>query len=83
MNVYISIKEIDDVYVTDEFKNKDLVTVADLIDKISELASEVERLEDELKEAKRDYEDLEQDLEDNYRPIPLKELYGVSDRDFI
>ena len=83
MKVYVNLKEIDDVYVTDEFKNKDLVSVDDLLEKISELAAEVERLEDDLKEAKRDYKDLEDDLEDNYRPIPLKELYGVSDRDFI
>lgn len=82
MKVYVNLKECDDVYVTDEFKNKDLVSVDDLLNKISELAAEVEKLEDDLKEVKRDYKDLEQDLEDNYKPISLKEMYGVSDRDF-
>lgn len=83
MKTYVNLKECNDVYVTDEFKNKDLVSIEELLDKISELASRVEELEDDLKEAKREYQDLEQDLEDNYRPIPLKEMYGVSDRDFI
>lgn len=82
MNTYVNLKECDDVYVTDEFKNKDLVSVEDLLDKISELSSRVEELEDDLKEAKRDYKDLEQDLEDNYKPISLKEMYGISDKDF-
>lgn len=83
MNTYVNLKECDDVYVLDEFKNKDLVSVEELLDKISELSSRVEELEDDLNEAKREYEDLEQDLEDNYKPISLKEMYGVSDRDFI
>ena len=52
------------------------------LDKISELSSKVEELEDELIETRREYEDLEEDLEENYRPIPLAELYGVSARDF-
>jgi chromosome segregation ATPase len=83
MKTYVNLKEIDDVYVTDEFRNKDLVSVEELLDKISELAAKVEELEDDLKEAKREYQDLEDDLEDNYRPIPLKEMYGISDKDFI
>lgn len=40
-----------------------------------DLICEIDRLEEK-------YEDLEQDLEDNYRPIPLSEQYGISDRDF-
>lgn len=82
MKTYVNLKECDDVYVLYEFKNKDLVSVEELLDKIGELSSRVEELEDELKESKKDYEDLEQDLEDNYKPISLKEMYGISDRDF-
>lgn len=82
MKTYVNLKECNDVYVLDEFRNKDLVSVDDLLDKISELSAEVEKLQDDLKEVKREYEDLEEDLEDNYKPIPLKEMYGVSDRDF-
>ena len=82
MNVYVNLKECDDVYVTSEFENKDLVSVEELLDKISELSSKVEELEDDLIETRREYEELEEDLEENYRPIPLAELYGVSARDF-
>lgn len=83
MNTYINLKECDDVYVLDEFKNKDLVSVEELLDKISELAAEVEDLKDDLDEVKREYEDLEQDLEDNYKPISYAEQVGYSERDFI
>lgn len=76
MKVYVNLKECDDVYVTDEFKNKDLVSVEDLLDKISELAAKVEELEDDLNEAKRDYEDLEDDLEDNYIHRPMSHYTG-------
>ncbi len=82
MKTYVNLKECDDVYVLDEFKNKDLISIEDLLDKISELSSRVEELEDDLEEETRNYKDLEQDLEDNYKPISLKEMYGVSDRDF-
>lgn len=83
MKTYVNLKECDDVYVLDEFRNKDLVSIEELLDKIGELSSRVEELEDELNEAKRDYEDLEQDLEDNYKRIPLSEMYGISNKDFI
>lgn len=32
---------------------------------------------------KKEFEDYKQDIEDNYRPIPIAEQVGVSDRDFI
>ena len=82
MKTYVNLKEYDDVYVTAEFENEDLVTVEDLLDKISELSSKVEELEEDLIESKRVYEDLEEDLEENYRPKTLAELYGISARDF-
>lgn len=43
---------------------------------IEDLTADKEHLEEELK-------DLRQDLEDNYRPIPISEQVGISDRDFI
>lgn len=43
---------------------------------IEELVNEIEHLKEELK-------DLEQNIEDNYRPIPVSEQVGISDRDFI
>lgn len=42
---------------------------------IEDLLNEIDCLEEK-------YNDLQQDLEDNYRPIPLDKLYGVSDSDF-
>lgn len=41
-----------------------------------DLISEIDRLEEK-------YSDLEQDLEDNYRPIPVSEQVGISDKNFI
>lgn len=32
---------------------------------------------------KKEFEDYKQDIEDNYRPIPIAEQVGISDRDFI
>lgn len=45
-------------------------------DYIDELITDKENLEEEIKS-------LKQDIEDNYRPIPIAEQVGVSDRDFI
>lgn len=46
------------------------------IDLIYELIDAYDSLEEEL-------EDLKQDLEENYRPIPVSEQVGISDRDFL
>lgn len=48
----------------------------DLIDLLEEVVSEYEHLQDK-------YDDLEQQIEENYRPIPVAEQYGISDKDFI
>ncbi len=32
---------------------------------------------------KEKFEDYKKDIEDNYRPIPVAEQVGISDRDFI
>lgn len=52
------------------------LTEDDLIDMLDEMVQEYEHLEEELK-------DLKQNIEDNYRPIPVSEQVGISDRDFI
>lgn len=78
MNTYVNLKECDDVYLLDEFKNKDLVSIEDLLDKISELSAEIEELKDDLDELKREYEDLEDDLEDNYIHRPMSHYTGDS-----
>jgi len=52
---------------------EDWLIVQDYID---ELIADKEHLEEEIK-------NLKQDMEDNYRPIPIAEQVGISDRDFI
>lgn len=52
------------------------IDVETLIYIIEDLICEVDRLQEEL-------EDMEQDMQDNYKPIPLAEQVGISDRDFI
>ncbi len=54
----------------------DFVPVDSLICMVEDLLLEVDHLSEEI-------ERLEQDIEDNYRPIPIAEQVGVSDRDFI
>ena len=49
---------------------------SDLIDLYSDLYDEYENLKDE-------YDHFKQEVEDNYRPIPVSEQYGISDRDFM
>lgn len=58
------------------FKNKDLVSVYDLLDKIEDLTFELEAVKEE-------YEDFKKDVEDNYKYMPIDEQVGISDRDFI
>lgn len=48
-----------------------------------DLVEVVENIITKYKKLEKDYEDLEQNLKDNYRPIPVSEQVGISDRDFI
>lgn len=48
----------------------------DIINVIDDLIYEYHNLKEE-------HEKLKQDLEDNYRPIPVAEQVGISDKDFI
>lgn len=52
------------------------IEIETLINIIEDLICEVDRLQEEI-------EDIEQDKQDNYRPIPVAEQVGISDRDFI
>ena len=60
-----------------QFKNKDIVSIEDLLDAIENLVYDVERLEEEKK-------DIEDDRNDNYVPRfrDKYEEYGISERDF-
>nr|DAK87187.1 MAG TPA: hypothetical protein [Caudoviricetes sp.] len=48
----------------------------DVIGLLEDLVGKYRALEEEL-------ENTKQDLEDNYRPIPVAEQVGISDRDFM
>ena len=52
------------------------ISTDNLLSIIEDLMCEVDRLQEEL-------EDMEQDRQDNYRPIPVAEQVGISDKDFI
>ena len=58
-----------------EFKDNFLPS-ENIVSIFEDLIYEIDRLEEK-------YEDLEKNLEENYRPIPVSEQYGISDRDFI
>lgn len=74
---YIDIRE-QSLQIQRIFKNKDIISVEDLIAKIEELDDDLSNTEEKL-------EDLKQDLEDNYEPkkIDPYEEYGVSRYDFL
>ena len=58
------------------FYGKDLVSVEDLLDKITELDDQVSDLTDKI-----NY--INQDIEDNYKKISIEDQVGISERDFI
>lgn len=72
-NVYIKTEHLNS-WVSKYFKNKDLVSIEDLISLIEDLADEAEHW-------KEKFEDLEEEVRENYKPIPID--LGLSDRDFI
>lgn len=43
---------------------------------IDDLVSQIEKKQEEL-------DSLNQEIEENYKPIPVAEQYGISDKDFI
>ena len=60
-NVYINLKDINSRVLNDIFKNQDLVSVEELIDKLEEYADVIEEKEeeiDDLKEYKNQYCEL-------------------------
>lgn len=73
----VYVKTTDLSWITDYyFKNKDIVSVEELVCLIQDLIGEKEDLEDKVRE-------LESDIEDNYRPIPKSEQYAINNSDFI
>lgn len=74
---------MDDVYVKvpennlqKYFKDKDIVSIYELLDLIDNLNYENEKLRLEMQER-------EEDIKENYRRIPVNEQYDVHNKDFI
>lgn len=65
--IYIKVK--GDAYLEQVFKDKDLISIDELITKFQSLINDVEYLEKKVNE-------LEADIRDNYRPITKEEMYG-------
>lgn len=74
-NIYINLKNEND-QIKEEFKNKDLVTIDDLLNKIDDLKYELDHLQEE-------FDDYKREVEDNYKPLSIAEQIDISDRDFI
>ncbi len=66
---------LEEEYCKKYFK-KDIVTLEEILDKLVELDEELDLLAEK-------YGELEEDIRENYRPIPVMEQVGMSERDFI
>ena len=73
-HIYIDMREQGFV-LSRYFKNKDMVSVEDVLTEFEEIIDELENLKEEFDEYKRD-------VEDNYKPIPMSEHLGIDDTDF-
>lgn len=65
--ILVDIRE-ENESIRDYFKNKDLVSVDDLLNAIDDLICERDNLEEKV-------EDMEKDIEDNYKPISKSEQF--------
>lgn len=63
-------------YNLDSFKEKDLYSWEEIINKIEEL-------ECELKSTQEEYEDYKEYVKENYREISYSQQVGISDEDFV
>ena len=73
-NILISTEE--SMILSQLYEDKESVSVADILSLLEYQQTVINELEEENR-------NLKQDMEENYRPIPLTEQYGTSDRDFI
>lgn len=62
--VYINLKDINSGVLNDIFKNQDLVSIEELVDKLEDYHAEIEKKQeqiDDLKEYKKQYCELKKD----------------------
>lgn len=71
-NIYIKTSELSNWFAEKHFKDKDLISVLDLICLAENLDSDYEKRTEE-------YEDLIEDVRDNYKFIGMKEAVGYDE----
>ena len=64
-NVYINLKDINSGVLNDISKNKDLVSIEELVDKLEEYADVIEEQEEEIEDLK-EYKNQYCELYDKY-----------------
>ena len=60
--------------IKEEFKNKDRVTIRELLDTIADLRCEKEEIIEHYEEV---IKHREQEIQDNYKQISPSEMYGI------
>ena len=73
-NIYVDMRKQGFV-LSNHFKNKDMVSIEDILTELEEVIDDMEALQEEFDEYKRD-------VEDNYKPISYAEQIGYNERDF-
>lgn len=73
-NIYIDMRE-QGFTLSNHFKNKDFVSVEDILKELEQVIDDKEALQEE-------FDDFKRDVEDNYKPIPMSEHLGIDDTDF-
>lgn len=73
-NIYVDMRE-QGFTLSRHFKNKDMVSV-------EEILTELEELIDDLEYLKEEFDDYKRDVEDNYRPLTQAEQIGYNEKDF-
>lgn len=73
-NIYVDMRE-QGFTLSRHFKNKDMVSV-------EEILTELEELIDDLGYLREEFDDYKRDVEDNYRPLTQAEQIGYNERDF-
>ena len=73
--------ELERMYRVSKISMTDYELIGNFVP-VENLMAAIENLLIELDKAEKKYNDLEEELRENYRPIPVAEQYGISDRDF-
>lgn len=73
-HIYIDMRE-QGFTLSNHFKNKDMVSVEDILIELEQVIDDMEALQEE-------FDDYKRDVEDNYKPISYAEQVGFNERNF-